>query len=225
MINPAIDVPLAPAAEQSGHWFERAKRVLAGGISSSARATTAGRIPHPLYMVSGAGGRITDTDGRSYIDFLLSYGSCILGHAHPAIQNALRDQIDRGTMFGTCNTAEVELAEQICSMVPCAELVRYANSGSEAMCGAVRAARGYTGRSKIIKFEGHYHGWVDVLAVSNRPSAAEFGPLSSPASLPHSLGLPPGVSDDVVIAPWNEPRILTEILDRHEGQLAAVVTT
>jgi glutamate-1-semialdehyde 2,1-aminomutase len=174
-------------------------------------------------MVSGEGAKITDADGREYTDFLLSYGSCILGHNHPAIAAALREQIDRGTMFGTCNTAEVELAEQICKMVPCAELVRYANSGSEAMCGAVRAARGYTGKAKILKFEGHYHGWVDVLAVSNRPSAAEFGPLSSPASRPHSLGLPAGVSEDVVIAPWNEPRILTEILNRHEGEFAAVV--
>ena len=223
MILPAKETAPAEIAEQSREWFERAKRVLAGGISSSARATSAGRIPHPLYMVRGDGARITDADGREYLDFLLSYGSCILGHAHPAIQAALRDQIDRGTMFGTCNTAEVELAEQICRMVPCAELVRYANSGSEAMCGAVRAARGFTGRTKILKFEGHYHGWVDVLAVSNRPSPAEFGPLSSPASRPHSLGLPAGVSADVVIAPWNEPRILTEILDRHEGEFAAVV--
>jgi glutamate-1-semialdehyde 2,1-aminomutase len=78
-------------------------------------------------------------------------------------------------MFGTCNTVEVELAEQICQMVPCADLVRYANSGSEAICGAIRAARGFTGRSKILKFEGHYHGWVDVLAVSNRPTVEEAG--------------------------------------------------
>jgi glutamate-1-semialdehyde 2,1-aminomutase len=108
-------------------------------------------------------------------------------------------------------------------MVPCAQLVRYANSGSEAICGAVRGARGYTGRDKILKFEGHYHGWVDVLAISNRPGPEEMGPLESPNNPAHSRGIPPGVVQDVVVAPWNEPRILSRILDRHDGQIAAVI--
>ncbi|MDB5324660.1 MAG: putative glutamate-semialdehyde aminotransferase, partial [Phycisphaerales bacterium] len=128
-----------------------------------------------------------------------------------------------GTMYGTCNTVEVELAEQICRMVPCAEQVRFANSGSEAICGAIRAARGFTGRSKILKFEGHYHGWVDVLAVSNRPSLAEAGPTDRPNSIGHSQGIPAGVVDDVIIAPWNNRQAVSAILDAYAGEFAAII--
>ena len=135
----------------------------------------------------------------------------------------MTDQLQRGTMFGTCNTVEVELAGQIRSMVPGADLVRFASSGSEAICGAIRAARGFTGKSKILKFEGHYHGWVDVLAISNRPTLDEAGELASPASHPHSRGIPQGVVDDVIIAPWNELEILKAILQRHGDKLAAVI--
>jgi glutamate-1-semialdehyde 2,1-aminomutase len=214
---------LGGSVEKSRLWFERAKRVLAGGISSSARTTCAGAASHPLYFTYGRGSRIYDADGNQFIDYLLSYGSLILGHSNPGINEFLNRQIEKGTMFGTCNTTEVQLAEQICSMVPCAQLVRFANSGSEAICGAVRAARAYTGRNKILKFEGHYHGWVDVLAVSNRPTIETAGSLEAPRSEPHSMGLPPGVVDDVVVCPWNQPRILEKILDSHEGQIAAVI--
>ena len=209
--------------EGSQAWFGRAKRVLAGGISSSARATSMGTLPHPIYIERGEGPHIWDVDGNRYTDLLLGYGSSVLGHASPAVVEAVTRQAVLGTMFGTCNTLEVELAEQIVSMSPCVEMVRFSNSGSEAISGAVRAARGFTGRAKILKFEGHYHGWVDVLAVSNRPSATECGPLERPASRPHSRGIPAGVSEDVIICPWNEPGILRDILRAHEGEIAAVI--
>src|SRR4051794_30195371 len=209
--------------DESQRWFERAKKVLAGGISSSARATTTGALPYPLYITHGRGSRIWDADGNEYIDYLLSYGSCILGHTHAEMSDAIKSQIDLGTMFGTCNTVEVQLAEQICRMVPCAELVRFANSGSEAIQGAIRAARGFTGRTKILKFEGHYHGWVDVLAVSNRPTIEEAGDVEAPKSAAHSRGTPSGVVQDVIICPWNEPAILKSILDQHKGEIAAVI--
>jgi glutamate-1-semialdehyde 2,1-aminomutase len=211
------------SVEKSRLWFERAKQVLAGGISSSARATSTGAAAHPLYITRGRGSRIYDADGNQFIDYLLSYGSLILGHSNSGLNDFLKRQMEKGTMFGTCNTVEVQLAEQICSMVPCAQLVRFANSGSEAICGAVRAARAFTGRNKLLKFEGHYHGWVDVLAVSNRPAIEKAGPLEAPRSDPHSIGLPPGVVNDVVICPWNQPEILENILDRYEGQIAAVI--
>jgi glutamate-1-semialdehyde 2,1-aminomutase len=211
------------SVEKSRLWFERAKRVLAGGISSSARATSTGAAPHPLYITHGRGSRIYDADGNQFIDYLLSYGSLILGHSNSGLNDFLKRQIEKGTMFGTCNTVEVQLAEQICNMVPCAQLVRFANSGSEAICGAVRAARAFTGRNKLLKFEGHYHGWVDVLAVSNRPTIEKAGPLEAPRSEPHSIGLPPGVVNDVVVCPWNQLKILENILDSYEGQIAAVI--
>jgi glutamate-1-semialdehyde 2,1-aminomutase len=207
--------------DESRRWFERAKKVLAGGISSSARATTTGPLPYPLYITRGQGSRIWDADGNEFIDYLLSYGSIVLGHSSTEITEAVTRQLESGTMYGTCNTVEVELAEQICKMVPCADLVRFANSGSEAIQGAIRAARGFTGKTKILKFEGHYHGWVDVLAVSNRPGEKEAGPYHHPNSQPHSLGLPPGVVADVIICPWNDVNVLRQILREHE--FAAVI--
>ncbi|MFH8587505.1 aspartate aminotransferase family protein [Streptomyces celluloflavus] len=209
--------------DSSRAWFDRAQESLAGGISSSSRLTSTGPHPYPLYMVSGSGARIRDVDGNEYVDYLLSYGSAVLGHAHPELTEALTAVLHTGTMFGTCNTPEVELAELICDMVPGAELVRFANSGSEAVQGAVRAARGYTGRSKILKFEGHYHGWSDTLAISNRPGAPEAGPYAAPHAVPHSPGIPAGIIDDVVVCPWNDAVALRALLDAHRGELAAVI--
>jgi glutamate-1-semialdehyde 2,1-aminomutase len=211
------------STDNSKRWFDRAKKALAGGVSSSARSTTCGDLPYPIYIARGQGSRIWDADGNQFIDYLLGYGSSILGHANPAIVQAIGRQVQLGTMFGTCNTLEVELAEQIKRMVKSADLVRFANSGSEAVCGAIRAARGFTGKNKILKFEGHYHGWVDVLAVSNRPSVMEAGPINAPHSAAHSRGTPEGVVSDVIICPWNSPATLMEILDRHQHELAAVV--
>ncbi|KUL51448.1 glutamate-1-semialdehyde aminotransferase [Streptomyces sp. NRRL F-4489] len=217
------NAPGLHATHRSRALFDRAKKSLAGGTSSSSRITTTGREQHPLYITRGSGPRIWDLDGNHYLDFLLSYGSAILGHAHPLLTDALTGVLATGTMFGTCNVPEVELAEKICALVPCADLVRYANSGSEAVQGAVRAARGFTGRSKILKFEGHYHGWADTLAVSSKPSAAEVGPYDAPARLPHSHGIPPGVVDDVVVCPWNDLPALRAALDAHRADLAAVI--
>lgn len=129
------------STDESRRWFDRAKQSLAGGVSSSARATTAGALPYPLFITHGRGSRIWDADGNEFVDYLLSYGSTILGHCHPALVETVAHQLDLGTMFGTCNTVEVELAEMICRLVPCAELVRFANSGSEAIQGAVRRPR------------------------------------------------------------------------------------
>ncbi|MFJ7279940.1 aspartate aminotransferase family protein [Kitasatospora sp. NPDC098663] len=220
-MNGRIQAPGEP--DTSRAWFARAQASLAGGISSSSRLTSAGPRSYPLYMASGSGARIRDVDGNEYVDYLISYGSAILGHAHPQLTEALTAVLRTGTMFGTCNTVEVELAELIREMVPCADLIRFANSGSEAVQGAVRAARGFTGHSKILKFEGHYHGWSDTLAVSNRPDASQAGPYAAPRSVPHSPGIPDGVVGDVVVCPWNDPAALREILDAHRGELAAVI--
>jgi len=218
-----VGVNLDTSIEQSKKWYERAKKVLAGGVSSSARMPAAGTVQTPLYIKQGAGSRVWDLDGNEFVDHLFSYGSLIAGHSHPKVMKAVEKQVKLGTMFGTCNTAEVELAEQICKMVPCAELVRYANSGSEAIAGAIRAARGYTGKTKILKFEGHYHGWVDLLAISNRPTTEEAGDFHAPNSRPHSKGIPQGVVGDVIICPWNEPQILKDILNKYDGQIAAII--
>ena len=209
--------------QQSAALFARAKKVLAGGISSSARSTTTGSLNYPLYMQRGLGPRIWDADGNAFIDYLLSYGSVILGHADAGLIAAVSGQLQNGTMFGTCNPIEVDLAEQICRMAPGADLVRFSNSGSEAICGAIRAARGFTGRNKLLKFEGHYHGWVDVLAISNRPTTEQAGPADHPFSHPHSRGIPAGVVEDVIIAPWNDRDAVSSILAAHSEGFAAVI--
>lgn len=203
--------------------YERARRSLAGGISSSARIVTTGPNPHPLYMAGGSAARIRDVDGNEYVDFLISYGSAILGHANPTLITAVTGVLEAGEMPGTCNLPEVQLAEQICAMVPCADLVRYANSGSEAVQGAIRAARGFTGRSKIVKFEGHYHGWADTLAVATKPTPDQVGPYHTPARQPHTRGIPQAVLDDVLVCPWNDPEVLGDILDAYPGEIAAVI--
>ncbi|WP_329561801.1 aspartate aminotransferase family protein [Kitasatospora sp. NBC_01266] len=220
---PAAGAPVGPSTGTSRALFERARNSLAGGVSSSSRITSTGPYPYPLYIERGSGAHIWDADGNEYLDFLASYGSAVLGHADPALTAALGGVLATGTMFGTCNRPEIELAEQIRKMVPCADLVRYANSGSEAIQGAIRAARGFTGRSKILKFEGHYHGWVDALAVSNRPTAAELGPYQAPAAVPHSAGIPAGVVADVVVCPWNDPAALRTALDAHRGEIGTVI--
>ncbi|MFE3829893.1 aspartate aminotransferase family protein [Streptomyces sp. NPDC059092] len=216
-------VPALGGTANSSALFERAKKSLAGGISSSSRLTSTGPHPYPLYITSGSGARIRDADGNEYVDYLAAYGSAVLGHAPPALTGALTAVLAGGTMFGTCNVPEVELAELIRAMVPCADLVRFANSGSEAVQGAIRAARGHSGLSKVLKFEGHYHGWTDTLAISNRPPEAAAGPYEAPHSVPHSPGIPAGVSGDVVVCPWNDPDALVAVLDAHRGELAAVI--
>lgn len=216
-------IPALGGTDTSRAWFDRARRSLAGGISSSARLTSTGPHPYPLYLREGSGARVRDVDGNEYIDHLIAYGCAVLGHASPLLAGALAPLLTTGTMFGTCTTEEVELAERIQAMVPCAELVRFANSGSEAVQGAVRAARGFTGRSLVLKFEGHYHGWSDTLAVSNRPTPEQAGPAAAPRSVPHSPGIPPGVVDDVVVCPWNDPDALRTVLAAHRGRLAAVI--
>jgi len=162
-------------------------------------------------------------DGNEYLDFLLGYGCAILGHSPLELARTLTATLTSGTMFGTCNTFEVELAEQICRLVPCAERVRFANSGSEAIEGALRLARGVTGRHKILKFEGHYHGWVDSLAQSIRPSPEQCGPYERPLTVPHSPGIPPALGADVIICPWNDSEVFQRLFHRHKDELAAVI--
>ena len=211
----------------SSRLFQCAKNVLAGGVGSSARAIKTGRIPYPLYITHGKNSHIWDVDGNQFIDYLLSFGSSIMGHSNSEINKAVTESLEKGSMFGLCNVLEVELAEQICKMVPCAQLVRFSNSGSEAVKGALRVARGFTGKELILKFEGHYHGWTDELSISSKPSVETIGIVESPNSVPNSLGVSESSLKDVVVAPWNDFDILTNILDSYEingnSQFAAII--
>jgi glutamate-1-semialdehyde 2,1-aminomutase len=199
--------------------FDSAQQVLAGGVSSDARRSVK---PVPLYISHAAGARLWDVDENEYIDYVLGQGPLILGHTHPAIVQAVKDQLDRGQVYSAQHELEVEVAQAVCRMVPCARRVRFNSVGSEAVHAAWRLARGFTGREKILKFEGHYHGWFDSALYSVGPALAAAGPEAEPMAVPGTKGQANSTAGDLVIAPWNNLDLLAAILDRHRGEVAAI---
>lgn len=198
----------------------RAGQVLAGGVSSDARRLPGGA---PLFVDRAAGARIVDVDGREYLDFVLGQGPAILGHTAPVVAEAVAAQARRGLSYSAQHEAEVELAETVCRLVPSAELVRFNSVGSEAVHAALRLARGHTGRGKVLKFEGHYHGWLDPVLYSVHPDLAEAGPADHPYPVGGTAGQQGGGADDVIVAPWNDLDALTALLAAHGDEVAAVI--
>jgi len=154
----AVPVGTAVARERSLELWRRAQTALAGGVASAFRAKA---VPHPLYFERGSGPRLTDVDGHTYIDYTLSWGLLILGHAHPAVERAVAEQLRRGWSYGAQHEGEVRVAERLVELIPCAGQVVFSNTGTEAVQVAFRIARAATGRSRILRFEGHYHGWLE----------------------------------------------------------------
>ena len=202
----------------SREFLERAKRSLAGGVSSPFRV----KAPVPLYFRNGCGARLEDVDGNRYIDYVLAWGPMILGYRHPAIVEAMRRQAELPADYGAQHELEFQVSEQIQAMLPCAELVQFTSSGSEAVQIAFRLARAFTGRDLILKFEGHYHGWMDGALISYKPSAAEVGPLEAPRPVPGSRGQVANAAENFAVAPWNRVEILERILEENRGRVAAV---
>ncbi|GAC1367694.1 MAG: glutamate-1-semialdehyde 2,1-aminomutase [Actinomycetota bacterium] len=195
--------------------FERACQVMPGGVSSPVRAF--GAVGgSPVFMASGSGARVTDVQGRSYLDLLASWGPLILGHAHPVVVGAVATAAARGTSFGTPTEGEVELAELIVSALPAVDMVRFVSSGTEATMSALRLARAATGRSKILKFAGCYHGHVDSLLV-----AAGSGVLT--LGLPDSPGVTQGTRRDTIVATYNSPTSVEAAFAQYGADLAAVI--
>jgi len=179
----------------------------------------------PLFLERGQGSHVWDADGNEYVDFMMSFGALIHGHAHPKLVSVVSEAMAGGSHFAAATSAEVEAAESVRRMVPSAEAVRFTNTGSEATMLALRLARAHTGRRKFLKFEGHYHGWYDpylLNAHSHRPE--ELGPPENPRRIPDSEGIPPATFDDVVLAPWNDAAALERVLKQHSRELAAVIT-
>jgi len=178
-------------AKRSGELFEEASTVIPGGAGSSARTVKFGWKPYPPFMASGTGSRIRDVDGHEFVDYLLGLGPMILGHRHPTVTAAVADAIQvSGTCFGLPYELEIEAARKVVDAVPGIDLIRFTNSGSEAVGSAVRIARAYTGRRLIIRFEGHYHGWQDTVYWSNHVNPAVAGPASRPRPVPSGPGVP-----------------------------------
>ena len=199
---------------------EKARRNLAGGVSSNVRYAS---VPVPLFFTRGEGARLYDIDGNVHIDYVLGNGPAILGHAPKKVIEAVAASLDDGQLFAAQNPREAELAERLCDLLPGAEVVRFCTSGTEAVLMALRLARAFTGRDKILKFEGHYHGWSDQTYISARPSLNEAGPADAPVPVAGSPGMPASVLDDVVVCGWNDLDLLEQALVRHRGEIAAVI--
>ena len=200
---------------RSTELFEKAKKLMPGGVNSPVRAFgSVGR--EPLFIASSRGDRITDADGNEFIDYVCSWGPDILGHAHPAVTDAVRRACDNGLTYGACHEGEVILAEKIQSHFPSMELLRLVNSGTEAVMSAVRAARGYTKRSKIVKFAGCYHGHSDGLLVKG-------GSGLLTGSVPDSAGVPAGFTDSTLLARYNDIGSVRALFERYGEDIAAVI--
>lgn len=195
--------------------FKAAQKVMPGGVNSPVRAFLA-VDDTPRFIKKAKGSRIYDVDGNSYIDYIGSWGPMILGHSNEAVLEAVEKAVKDGLSFGAATEAEVEMAELICSTVPSIEMVRMVNSGTEAVMSAIRAARGYTGRDKIIKFEGCYHGHSDAMLVK-----AGSGMMTS--GVPDSAGVPQNCAVDTLTAVYNDIRSVESLFEKYKNQIAAVI--
>jgi glutamate-1-semialdehyde 2,1-aminomutase len=209
---------------RSREYFARAQQSLVEGVNSPSRGTAVSS-PGPVVLERGRGSHVWDIDGNEYVDLMMSFGALIHGHAHPKIVDVVSRTIAEGSHFAAATPAEAEAAERFRRMVPSAELVRFANTGSEATMLALRLARAHTGRTKFLKFEGHYHGWYDPYCLNgNSHPIDQLGPPENPSKIPDSEGIPPSVFDDVIVAPWNDVAALERILREHGRELAAIIT-
>lgn len=208
--------------DQSAKLLARAKRSLAGGVSSEFRKYN---HPHAIFYSHADGSRIYDVDGNGYLDFTLSQGPMIVGHNHPHVVKRVEDYAKKGQLFAGQHLLEIELAEKLQQLIPSAELMRFCLDGSEAIQTAFRVARAKTGKQKFLRFEGHYHGWLDNVAWGlSTPSAAALGTREDPTVFPWTAGLPDHVQDEFIILPWNDLALLEKTIKEKHLEIAALIT-
>ena len=201
--------------ERSRELFLEAQNYLPGGVDSPVRAFKAvGGIP--LFMIKGQGSRIYDADGNEFIDFVGSWGPLILGHSHPQVVDVLKRAIEQGTSFGTPTELETTLAKMIAAAIPSIEMLRFVNSGTEATMSALRLARAFTRRDKIVKFSGCYHGHADGLLANGGSGLATL-------DIPDSPGVPPGYTQNTLVAPYNNAEAAAQLFQRYPEEIAAVI--
>jgi glutamate-1-semialdehyde 2,1-aminomutase len=208
--------------ERSKALFERAQRSLAGGVSSEFRKANA---PHPLAYTHAEGVTLVDADENEYLDFALSQGPMVLGHSHPEVLQAVERASRHGQLYAALHEAEIELAELLQAIIPCAERLRFSVTGSEADHTAIRVARAVTGRAKFLRFEGHYHGWFDNVAFGvGGPSLEALGEREHPNAVPWTQGLPASARDEFIVLPWNDLALVERTVAQHAHELAAIIT-
>ncbi|TFF92012.1 aspartate aminotransferase family protein [Candidatus Thorarchaeota archaeon] len=193
--------------------------LLPGGIGGSAPTYE----PYPIAVKTAEGSRIWDIDDNMYLDFNLCWGVLMVGHRHPRIIDGLQEQLENGTMYGLPHEEILDTARELSSRFPPMEKLRFVNSGSEATLYAVRLARRYTGKDKIVKIEGSYHGVMDSLHISKRPSKGEYGPRRRPTPIPYGRGITEGTLKDTLIAPFNDIEVISELLEENLGEISAVI--
>ncbi|UCG20288.1 MAG: glutamate-1-semialdehyde 2,1-aminomutase [Deltaproteobacteria bacterium] len=203
------------AQASSEKLYRQAEEIIPGGVNSPVRSCRAVGT-HPLFIAKGQGSKIFDVDGNSYIDYVGSWGPLILGHAHPEVVEAIKKAAELGTSFGIPTTLEIELAQMITKLVPSMEMVRMVNSGTEATMSAIRVARGYTGRSKIIKFDGCYHGHADTLLVKAGSGAATLG-------IPGSAGVPADFVQHTLSLRFNDLDEIAAVMQKQGQEVAAII--
>lgn len=207
---------------KSAELLARAKKVMAGGVSSEFRKYN---HPHAIFYTHGKGSTVYDADGNAYLDFTLSQGPLILGHSHPYVLKSVNEYSEKGQLFAGQHIKEIELAETLNRIIPSAELMRFCLDGSEAVQTAFRVARAKTGKQKFLRFEGHYHGWLDNVAWGiSAPSPDSLGSREEPNVYPWTTGLPDHARDEFIILPWNDLELVKSTLAKHSHEIAAIIT-
>ena len=199
--------------------FERAQKITPGGVHSNIRYID----PHPLYFSKARGSRVWDLDGTEYVDCIVNFGACILGHGHPSVLESVKNQLDSGLTCGAETQLSVEVSERLNKMVPCAETVRFACTGTDAVMHALMIARGYTGRDKILKIEGGFDGWYDSVLVGTSPSFNATDQGTGFADASDSAGIPKNAAQNTMVVPYNNTEALANVVEKHRNELAAVI--
>lgn len=207
--------------QHSQQLFARAKQSLAGGVSSNVRLLTK---PTPLFFERAEGAMIYDVDGNGYIDYVLGQGPMILGHSHPGVLAAVNAAMQKGQLYAGQHMLEITVAEKLVELIPGADLCRFGLSGSEMVQAAMRLARAITGRTKILRFEGHYHGWFDNVLISVAPALDKAGPREQPHCVPGTPGQTASALADFFVLPWNDLALVEQLFAEHGSEIAAVMT-
>ena len=207
--------------KKSEELFQFANNYLVGGVCSSARVNP--MLGHPLYMSKGDGSKVYDLDGNQYIDFCTSHGASILGHNHPKIREAIMEAVELGVLCSYETEHHSRLAKMVVDLIPCADLVRFTNSGTEATMHAIRAARSYAGKDKIVKFQGHFHGFHDYMQFNWWPELSGPEPEGPIVPIMESTGMPAGMEEFIIVLPFNNLAVLEETIKSHKDEIAAVI--